>query len=67
MINDSKIAKSAQMTLECLIKKYQAWAVVVAQLVEQSLPIPEVCGSNPIIGKKIILNILLSTVLKRRK
>ena len=24
MINDSKIAKSAQMTLECLIKKYQA-------------------------------------------
>ena len=30
------------------------WAVVVAQLVECSLPIPEVCGSNPVIGKKII-------------
>ena len=28
------------------------WAVVVAQLVERSLPIPEVRGSNPIIGKK---------------
>ena len=32
-------------------------AVVVAQLVEQSLPIPEVCGSNPAISKKFILNI----------
>ena len=25
--------------------------VVVAQLVERSLPIPKVCGSNPVIGK----------------
>ena len=25
--------------------------VVVAQLVERSLPTPEVCGSNPVIGK----------------
>ena len=42
-------------------------AVVVAQLVEQSLLIPEVRGSNLVIGK-ILLNIyLLSTVLKRRK
>ena len=30
------------------------WAVVVAQLVKRSLPIPEVRGSNPVIGKKII-------------
>ena len=40
-------------------------AVVVAQLVERSIPIPEVCGSNPVIGYKFIyiLNIcLLSTV-----
>ena len=28
-----------------------AWAVVVAQLVERSLPKPEVVGSNPVIGK----------------
>ena len=28
-------------------------AVVVAQLVERSLPIPEVRGSNPVIGKKL--------------
>ena len=42
--------------------------MVVAQLVEQSLLISEVRGSNPVIGKFYILNIhLLSTVLKRRK
>ena len=38
------------------------WAVVVAQLVERSLPIPEVRGSNPVIGKKYIEHLLLSTV-----
>ena len=39
-------------------------AVVVAQFVEQLLPIPEVHGSNPVIGKNVfIFNIgLLSTV-----
>ena len=39
-------------------------AVVVAQFVEQLLPIPEVHGSNPVIGKNLfIFNIcLLSTV-----
>ena len=36
----------------------------VAQLVERLLPIPEVCGPNPIIGKKIIYfeHLFLSTV-----
>ena len=40
------------------------WAVVVTQLVERSLLIPEVRGSNTVIGKTLfILNIcLLSTV-----
>ena len=32
-------------------KKVLHWAVVVAQLVERLLPIPEVRGSNPVIGK----------------
>ena len=32
--------------------KNESWAVVVAQLVEQLLPIPEVLGLNPVIGKK---------------
>ena len=27
------------------------WAAVVAQLAEQSLPKPEICGSDPNIGK----------------
>ena len=44
-----------------------SWEVVVAQLVEWSLPIPEVCGSNPITSKVFIEYSLLSTVLKRRK
>ena len=30
-------------------------AVVVAQLVERSLPIPEVCGSNPVISKNLLM------------
>ena len=45
-------------------------AVVVAQLVERSLPIQEVRGSIPVIGKIYIEHLftcLLSTVLKRRK
>ena len=47
-----------------LTKIQISWAVVVAQLVERLLPIPEVRGSNPVIGKNLfILNIcLLSTV-----
>ena len=41
--------------------------MVVAQLVERSLPKPEVHGSNPAFAK-FILNIdILSTVWRRRK
>ena len=45
---------------------HKIWAVVVAQLVERSLPLAEVCGSNPVIGK-IYIEHLLSTLLKRQK
>ena len=38
-----------------LIKPVGDWAVVVAQLVERSLPIPEVRGSNPVIGKNLFI------------
>ena len=31
------------------IPNYSYWAVVLAQLVERSLPPPEICGSNPVI------------------
>ena len=49
--------------------KMPKWEVVVAQLVERSLPIPEVRGSNPVIGKNLlILNIcILSTVYWKTK
>ena len=46
-------------------KKF-AGAVVVAQLVEWSLPTPKVRSLNPVIGKLHIAYIL-STVLKRKK
>ena len=41
------------------------WAVVVAQLVEQSLPMLEVRSPNPVIGTISIEHFLLSTVSKR--
>ena len=34
--------------------KPQSLAVVVAPLAERPLPIPEICGSNPVIGKNIL-------------
>ena len=47
----------------------QNTTVAVAQLVKQSLPMPEVRGLNPVIGKLLyrIFIYLLSTVLKRQK
>ena len=41
--------------------------MVVAQLVERLLFIPEVRGSTPVIGKILLSLCLLSTVLKRQK
>ena len=40
-------------------------AVVVAQLVERLLPIPEVCGSNPVIGKNYIEHLLIGNCIAR--
>ena len=40
-----------------MFQKVQKRAVVVAQLVERLHPTPEVRSSNPVIGKKIILNV----------
>ena len=43
------------------------WAVVVAQLAERSLLIPEVCGSNPVIDNFFnALTYLLLTVEKTK-
>ena len=46
-------------------------AVVVAQLVERLLPIPEVHGSNPVIGKKIYctftVNCIEKTKIKKKR
>ena len=42
------------MSILNLKKRYRE--VVVAQLVEQLLSIPEVCGSNPVIGKNLFIH-----------
>ena len=42
-------------------------AVVVAQLAERLLPIPEVRGSNPVIGKILQRTYLLLTVPTSKK
>ena len=45
--------------------------VVVAQLVERSLPIPEVRGSNPVIGKNLYrtftVNCIEKTKIKKKR
>ena len=42
-------------------------AVDVAQLEERVLPIPEICGSNPVIGKILLQTYLLLIVEKKKK
>ena len=46
-------------------------AVAVAHLVERSLPLPEVRGSNPVVGKNLFISIehlfTVNCVLERRK
>ena len=54
----------------CWSKKLIFLAVVVAQLVEQSLPVPEVHCSNPVIGKKLYwtfsVNCIKKTKIKKK-
>ena len=46
-----KIKHRFVMTTSTFLANNEMWAVVVAQLVERSLPNSEVRGSNPVIGK----------------
>ena len=46
--------------VSCKITYPLDWAVVVAQLVEQLFPTPEIHSSNPAIGKFYLLSIVLS-------
>ena len=53
------------------VKSCPSLSVVVAQLVERSVQIPEVCGSNPVIGKINIehlftVNCIEKTEIKKR-
>ena len=49
-----------------LSESNKSQVLVVAQLVECSPPTPEIRGLNPVIGKLLSNNCLLSTLLKRR-
>ena len=54
----NKIITHLATLVKCVTRQVYQTIVVVAQLVERSFPIPEVCGLNPDIGKYLyILNI----------
>ena len=61
-----KIKCSAtDMPVKQFWKLTRKWAMVVAQLVEQLLPIPEVHGTNPVIGKKLYWIFTVNSVEKK--
>ena len=54
--------------IQSLSKDLEHWAEVVAQLVERSLPTPEVCSLNPVIGKTSTVNsVVEKTKLKKKR
>ena len=55
------------MTANSLLELKIILAVVVAQLVEQLLPIPEVCGSNPVINKIFIEHMFAVNCIEKTK
>ena len=46
---------------------YYYWVVVVAQLVERSLPTPEICSSNPDISEILTTNCTLEKMKIKKK
>ena len=55
-MNPNKINRRSVVEVILLYIKLVSWEVVVAQLVERSLPIPEVRGSSPVIGKNLLIS-----------
>ena len=48
------------------LKANKSGAVVVAQLVERLLPIPEICSSNPVIGQKLYRTFTINCIEKMK-
>ena len=67
LLHRKQLLPSEQKLCQILIYKAIRQAVVVAQLVEQLLPIPEVRGSNTVDGKIYIEHFLLSTFVGKTK
>ena len=57
--NSYHCAEQLIVRFQMLLETDEWWTVVVAQLAERSIPIPEVRSSNPVISK-IKLNLLLN-------
>ena len=51
----NKIITHLATLVKCVTRQVYQTIVVVAQLVERSFPIPEVCGLNPDIGKYLYI------------
>ena len=49
------------------LSEIKTFAVVATQLVEQSLPIPKIRSSNPVIAKTLYRTVLLLTVIKPKR
>ena len=69
----SDLSKSTHTLVHSWTNKqiYEVWAVVVAQLVERSLSIPEVHGLNLVIDKKLYwtytVNCIEKTKIKKKR
>ena len=50
-----------------IVKISSTWDVVVAQLVERSLLVPQVWGSNPVISKFYIEHLFIVTCIEKTK
>ena len=57
--------EAQQFWITCKEKIF-IWAEIVAQLVERLLPIPEVRGSNPVIGKKLYRTLTVNCIVKTK-
>ena len=66
-MNRKRIEKEAHIKRKCHNRKSKKTGSGMAQLVERSLVIPEVYGSNPVIGKIHIKHLFTVTEFKRRK
>ena len=67
LLKDFAFENSEPSTVKMVMKQFRVGAVVVAQLEERSLMIPEVHNSNPVIGKIYIQHFLTCNCIEMTK